>query len=268
MVETTLPPLVHVALPGVRLAYRDTGGAGVPLVLLHANTGTSASWVSQYGPFAAAGFRVIAFDRRGWGDSLPDAATGPQPGSIAEDLAALVQHLALPRFHLLGIAGGGFAALDYAAWRPETLRSLIVAASSGAFVDPEMEEMVRNISVPTVEAFRALPEVLREIGPSFRALHPDRVAAWAHEQERARQPGAPAQPMRTPNTLPKIATIRLPMLAITAGADLLAPPALMRRWLRETPQAEVVDIPEVGHSVTMEAPEAFNEAVLGFLGRQ
>ncbi|MBR0645189.1 alpha/beta fold hydrolase [Plastoroseomonas hellenica] len=251
-------------LPGVRLRYRDSGGDGVPLVLLHANTGTSASWAPQFDAFAAAGYRVIAFDRRGWGGSIADPATGPQPGSVAEDLDALVEHLRLPGFHLLGIAGGGFVALDYAAWRQERLRSLIVAASTGAFSEPEMQQLTRNIAFP---GFAQLPEPFREISPSFRAIHPERVAAWSHAQEAARQKDAPAQPLRTPNTFAKITGIRLPLLAITAGADLLAPPTLMARWIRHLPQAEVVAIPDAGHSVAMERPEEFNRAVLDFLQR-
>src|ERR1700733_15413418 len=111
-------------LPGVKLWFTDSGGAGVPLVLLHANTGTSAVWANQVENFSRAGYRVIAFDRRGWGRSIANPATGPQPGSIAGDLDALAEYLKLDKFHLLGVAGGGFAALDYAAWHPERLRSL------------------------------------------------------------------------------------------------------------------------------------------------
>jgi len=77
------PPLAHANLTGVRLAFRDSGGGGVPIVLLHANTGTSLSWEPQFASFAAAGYRTIAFDRRGWGESLPDPQSGPQPGSVA-----------------------------------------------------------------------------------------------------------------------------------------------------------------------------------------
>jgi len=105
----------YAALPGVKLWFVDTGGAGVPIVLLHPNTGTVEIWAPQIAGFAQAGYRVIAFDRRGWGKSTPDPATGPQPGSIAEDLHALVEHLKLDKFHLLGVAGGGFSVLDYAA---------------------------------------------------------------------------------------------------------------------------------------------------------
>ena len=258
------PPLAHANLTGVRLAFRDSGGGGVPIVLLHANTGTSLSWEPQFASFAAAGYRTIAFDRRGWGQSFPDPQSGAQPASVAEDLAALVDHLALPPFHLVGVAGGGFVALDYAAWRQDRLRSLTVAASTGSFSEDEMLELTQNLMF---DGFRALPESFREIGPSFRALQPERVAAWAHAQEQAKQPDAVAQPLRTPNTFAKIAQIRVPMLAITASADLYAPPTLMARWIRHIAHAEVVAIADAGHSVPIEQPEAFNRAVLEFIGR-
>ena len=59
----------YAELPGVKLWFTDSGGTGVPIVLLHANTGTSAVWASQVASFSQAGYRVIAFDRRGWGKS-------------------------------------------------------------------------------------------------------------------------------------------------------------------------------------------------------
>ena len=102
----------YAELPAVKLWFTDSGGTGAPLVLLHSNTGTSAVWQSQIDVFSPAGYRVIAFDRRGWGKSIANPATGPQPGTIAGDLDALADNLKLDRFHLLGVAGGGFAALD------------------------------------------------------------------------------------------------------------------------------------------------------------
>ena len=103
----------YADLPGVRLWYSDSGGDGVPVVLLHANTGNADSWQYNIPGFVEAGYRVIAFDRRGWGRSTANPVTGPQPGTIAEDLHALVEHLKLDRFHLVAVAGGGFAAYDY-----------------------------------------------------------------------------------------------------------------------------------------------------------
>ena len=179
------PNVSHADLPWRATAYRDSGGAGVPIVLLHANTGTSLNWQPQFDAFVAAGYRTIAFDRRGWGESLATPESEPQPGSVAEDLAALTDHLALPPFHLLGVAGGGFVALDYAAWRQHTLRSVTVAASTGSFSEVEMQQLTQNLMF---DGFRELPEAFREIGPSFRATEPERVKAWAHARNTPNNP--------------------------------------------------------------------------------
>src|SRR5437773_3911403 len=69
----------YAELPGVRIWYKDTGGTGVPVILMHAATGSSQVWEHQIPAFTAAGYRVIAYDRRGWGRSVIDA-TAAQPG--------------------------------------------------------------------------------------------------------------------------------------------------------------------------------------------
>src|ERR1700685_3939665 len=78
----------YAEVPGARIFYTDTGGSGVPVVFLHAATGSSRVWEYQLPPFTKAGYRVIAFDRRGWGRTVVDPA-GPQPGTGADDLRAL-----------------------------------------------------------------------------------------------------------------------------------------------------------------------------------
>lgn len=253
------------SLPGVKLWYTDTGGSGMPIILLHANTGTSVVWAKQNDAFAQAGYRVIAFDRRGWGKSVADPATGPQPGSIAGDLDALVTHLKLGKFYLLGVAGGGFAALDYAAWHQDHLRGLIVAASTGLFSEPVMTDFTRRIAIP---GLNKLPEQYIELGLSYRGADPDGTARWIDIEEHARQPDAPSQPLRTPNTFAKIETINVPTLVVVADADLYAPQALMRIWASHIKHHEWVVIDDAGHSVAWEQPEAFNAAVLRFLSAQ
>ena len=147
-------------LPGVRLWFTDTGGNGEPVVLLHANTGTTEAWEPQVAAFSKAGYRVIAFDRRGWGRSEADPTTGTQPGHVSEDLHALADFLSLQRFHLVGVAGGGFIALDYAASHPDRLSSLVVGASTGSVSDPEIQEFSARIEIPGI---RALPAHYREV---------------------------------------------------------------------------------------------------------
>jgi pimeloyl-ACP methyl ester carboxylesterase len=254
----------YAELPGVKLWFVDTGGRGVPIVLLHANTGTSAYWDNQIARFSRAGYRVIAFDRRGWGKSMADPATGPQPGSIAGDLDALADHLKLGRFHLVGVAGGGFAALDYAGWRQERLRSLVIAASTGNLSEPEMKDFVARIEIPEL---RKQPAVYREVGPSYRGGNPEGTKRWIDIDAHARQDGAASQPLRTPNTFAKLETITTPTLALAADADLLAPPALMRLWAAHVKHSEWSVVPEAGHAISWEQPEMFNDKVLAFVRR-
>jgi len=254
----------YAELSGVKLWFTDTGGSGIPFVLLHANTGNSEIWENQIGAFARAGYRVIAFDRRGWGKSLADPASGPQPGTIAGDLDALGDHLKLDKFHLLGVAGGGFAALDYAAWRPQRLRGLVIGASTGQIADREIADFAARIEIPGI---RQLPPVYLEVSPSYRGANLEGTKRWREIEEHSRQAGAPNQPLRTPNTFAKIATITAPTLVIAADADLLAPPALMRVWAAHIKDHEWAVVPDAGHAMAWERPEVFNELVLGFVGR-
>src|SRR5579863_1790833 len=125
--------------------------------------------------------------------------SGPQPGSVAGDLDALADRLALENFHLIGTAGGGFAALDYAAWRPQRLRSLVVGGSTGAIEDKEVVDFIARIAIPDI---RKQSAHYREIGPSYRGANPEGTKRWIEIDEHARRAGAGFQPqLRTPNTL-------------------------------------------------------------------
>jgi pimeloyl-ACP methyl ester carboxylesterase len=251
-------------LPGVKLWFTDSGGTGTPIVLLHANTGTSAVWADQVKSFSKAGYRVVAFDRRGWGKSIANPQTGPQPGSIAGDLDALADFLKLDKFHLVGVAGGGFAALDYAAWHPEKLRSLVIGASTGSISDKEIADFSARIEIPEL---RKIPAVYREVGPSYRGANPEGTRRWIEIDEQSRQKDAPSQPLRTPNTFAKIETIPTPALIIAADADLLAPPALMRIWADHVKNHEWANVGDSGHAIAWEHPDVFNAKVLEFVKR-
>lgn len=252
------------ALPGVKLVYEDTGGTGPAIIFVHALTRTRASWRKQVAFFARAGFRVITFDRRGWGGSAPDPASGPQPGRGADDIEALAARLGLDRFHLVGIAGGGFVALDYAAWKPERLSTLVIAASTGAVAEPEIETFSKRIEIPGV----TWPSLHLEVGASYIGAEPEGVAQWEAIADHARQPGAPSQPLRSPNTFSKLATIATPTLVVAGGGDLLAPPALMRLWAAKLPSHAWLKVPAAGHAINWEQPDVFNEGVLAFLRKR
>ena len=250
----------YAELPGVRLWFKDTGGSGVPVVFLHANTGSSQNWEHQIPDFTKAGFRIIAFDRRGWGRSM--AQPGAQPGTAADDLRALMKFLAIDRFHLVGTAGGGFVAYDYALSFPETVRSLVVANSIGGVQDEDYLALGRRLRPPQ---FDALPPDLRELGPAYRAADPSGTSRWLELERMSRQSGATAQAYRNRMTFSMLESIKLPTLLITGDADLYAPPPLLRMFTSRIKGSQSLIIPEAGHSGYWEKPDIFNKAVLEFV---
>jgi pimeloyl-ACP methyl ester carboxylesterase len=254
----------HAPVPGARIWYRDTGGMGEAVVFLHANTGSSLVWEHQIPAFTARGYRVIAYDRRGFGRTEIDPS-GPQPGTGADDLRALMDYLAVGRFHLIGTAGGGFVALDFALSFPDRLRSLVFANSIGGVQDEEFLALGRRLR--PAPQFAALPPDVRELGPEYRASNPRGTERWL-ELERLSRPGgpqAPPQTMRHRITFALLEKIGVPTLLMTGSADLFAPPAVLRLFAARIKDAESFIVPEAGHSSYWEQPEVFNRTVLEFL---
>jgi pimeloyl-ACP methyl ester carboxylesterase/quercetin dioxygenase-like cupin family protein len=252
----------YADLSGVRLRYRDSGGSGVPVVLLHAATGSVESWVNQFPAFTAAGYRVIAYDRRGFGRSVVDPS-GPQPGTGVDDLDALMNHLRIESFHLVGVAAGGFVALDYAVTHPRRLRRLVFAHSMGGIRDEAFLEVGRRLRPPQ---FEELPTEFRELSPSYRAVNPDGTRRWL-EIARTNRPQGPRlnQPMKNTMTAELLRTIPVPTLVVAGEADHYMPPPLMRMIAAEIKGAETAVIPEVAHASFWERPDEFNRLVVGFL---
>lgn len=251
-------------LPGVHLWFKDTGGNGVPVVFIHAATGSSQVWERQLSAFTAAGYRVIVYDRRGFGRSTIDPS-GPQPGTGADDLLALLEHLRVDRFHLVGTAAGAFVGLDFAVSFPQRLRSLVVANSIGGIQDEDFLEMGRRLR--PAPQFNQLPAEVRELGPSYRAANPQGTERWA-ELERTNRPAGqtpPAQTLRNRMTFTLLEGIKVPTLLLTGDADLFAPPAVLRLFAARIKNAESVIVPEAGHSSYWEQPDIFNRSVLRFI---
>src|SRR5438309_260147 len=125
-------------------------------------------WQRQLAAFSDAGYRCIAYDRRQSGrtDVAPDA-----PEAIAaDDLRALVDALALERFHLIGTAAGGIVALDFALSYPARVRSLVFANSVGSAQikqEPEYITAAAQLRPPD-----ELPPEERELGAWYRSRNP------------------------------------------------------------------------------------------------
>ena len=255
----------YLDLPGVNLWYSDTGGMGIAIILLHAASGTADCWVNQEPAFTEAGYRCIAYDRRGWGRSQP-TATGEQPGVVSDDLHGLVDHLSLETFHLVATAAGGMGGLDYALLHPERVRSLVVANSIGGVQDPGYLEVQHRLRPPEIQA---LPVELRELGPSYRGTNPEGTQQWIAIERASRPEGThgPAQSPRDTMTYARLETMRVPVLVLAGEADLLSPPALMRLLANHIPGCTFQSVPEAGHGAFWEQPEVWNRLVLEFIGQ-
>jgi pimeloyl-ACP methyl ester carboxylesterase len=255
----------YVELPGVHLWYNDSGGNGVPVVFMHAASGTCESWAPQLPAFTTAGYRCITYDRQGWGRSRPDL-TGEQPSYVSDDLHGLVEHLGLERFHLAATAAGGIGGLDYAVTHPERLRSLVVADSIGGVQDPEYLEVQHRLRPPPIQA---LPVELRELSAGYRGTDPEGTERWVEIEHRSRPEGThgPGQPLRHPMTFARLETLRVAVLVLVGEADLLSPPALMRLLAAHIPNCQVATVPEAGHAAHWERPEIWNHIVLEFIGQ-
>jgi pimeloyl-ACP methyl ester carboxylesterase len=254
-----------VDVPGARIFYKDSGGGGVPVVFLHAFTGSADVWEHQIPAFTRAGYRFIAYDRRGFGRTVADA-NGPA-STAAEDLLALVDHLMIQKFHLVATAGGGFVGVDFAISYPQRLRSFTLLCSTTGVSDQDYVEAPRRMRP---DGFDKMPNTFLELSPSYRFSNPDGVARWSEFERKNRAPGAvrgPAQPSKNRVTLALLEGIKIPTLVMAGDADLYAPPALMRRVADHIQGAQFIAFPEAGHSIWWEVPDAFNRAVLAFIAQ-
>lgn len=255
-------PAAVARLGEVDLWYWDTGGEGTPVVLLHPATGSGLVWGYQQAAFAAAGHRVIGYSRRGFNGS--SAGDPEKPGTAAEDLRALLDHLRIERAHLVGSAAGGIVAASFALSNPQRVRTLVLACTLLAPADPAIRGMLSAVREPW---YRELPHEVRELSPSYRAIDADGVHRWKELHERSRGDNPPMnQPIGEAPTLAAIARLAMPVRLIAGDADMISPPPLARRFAEAIPGSSLVVIPECGHSAYWERPREFNAAVLDFLG--
>lgn len=265
------PPAAYAGLrdgfadvPGARLFFVDSGGPGPAVVLLHAATGSSQSWEHQLPAFTAAGYRVIAYDRRGHGRTTVTA--GGPVATAADDLDALLTTLAIDRAVVVGTAAGGIVATDFALAFGPRVRSLVVANSLVGVQDAEYVALGRRLRPP---AFSALPADMRELSPTYRAANAEGTARWLALEHASRAPGPPPapQPPKSRVTFAALEALTVPTLLITGESDLYTPPPVLPLFATRLPRVETLVLHDAAHAAYWETPEAFNRAVLDFLAR-
>ncbi|MDF5753181.1 alpha/beta hydrolase [Spongiactinospora sp. TRM90649] len=253
-----------VQIPDVRLAVWDTGegrrgpGKGQTVVLMHPHTGNGGSWGYQQAVFAAEGYRVISYSRRGYHGS--DAGPSDRPGTMVGDLLALMDALGVGKFHLVGLAAGAFAAFDAGLSAPDRLLSCTVGATLAGIQEPSWNAVTTEL-LP--EGWFNLPETFRELGPSYRAAKPKAMATWIEHTELPVT--TVTQPPQNKLLWPAIESIRTPMLLLTGDCDLYLPPTRLRELARHVRNSEVVIFSEAGHAPHWESHREFNSTLLSFI---
>ncbi len=118
----------------VRLHIEDTGGSGRPVVLIHGWPLSAEAWKDQVGPLRDAGYRVIAYDRRGFGRS-EKPADGYDYDTLTDDTARIIEDLDLNDVTLVGFSMGGGEVARYVSLHGEArLRSVVFASSVTPFM--------------------------------------------------------------------------------------------------------------------------------------
>lgn len=122
------------AQTSVRLHVEDTGGDGHPVILIHGWPMSGAAWEKQVPALAQAGYRVVTYDRRGFGQS-EKPAKGYEYDTLAADLAQLIVERGLQGVTLVGFSmGGGEVARYVGNHGQERLRGVVFAAAVPPFL--------------------------------------------------------------------------------------------------------------------------------------
>lgn len=266
----------NIILNGLRFHYREWGGTSAPpLILLHGFTGHARTW-DHFAESVCSDFRVLAIDQRGHGET--DWASDYAPERRVEDLEAFVGELGLGKFSLLGLSMGGVCAYSYAAKHPETLERLIIVDIAPVLETAGMTRIFTSVRANDV--FNHPEEAVEQArlanprAPEWALRH--RVVynlkrrgdgMWTYCYDVAlRQPQS--QPAERPDPEPvwqSFGNISCPTLLVRgAESDLLGRPTA-ERMAREIPNCTLVEVPDAGHSVPLDNPEGFRDAVKGWL---
>lgn len=258
---------------GVELAY-DLQGTGAPLVMIHGAQGDQ-SMFTGFAPAFVHAFHVLTFDQRGSGLSdKPDAPC--TMAMLADDTAALMDHVGFSSAHILGVSMGGMIAQEFALRHPHKTRSLVLGCTTpggpnaiplpaGAFA-----KAYSTKEMSAEERGRALAEACFTKG--YIDQHPEVIPAMI--ESRRRRPIDPValshrmKAVNTHDTFDRLPQISCPTLVITGKDDVLIPWENSQLIASRIPGAQLVVLEPAGHIFWGEQPEQSHAAIQGFLQEQ
>jgi 3-oxoadipate enol-lactonase len=246
---------VRARIVGGQLSY-ESWGEGAPLVLLHAFPFDHRMWKGIPVP----GRRVIAPDLRGFGESPLRPFT---IADLADDVASLLDALALPRAAVGGISMGGYVALAFAHRHRGRLEALVLADTKAAPDSPEARQ-ARDEAITLVETQGSEVYLERQVPRLLSARAPESVRTELRTLGRQRPESLVAglTALRDrPDRRPELPRITCPTLIVVGAEDAITPPAESRAMAQAIPGARLVELPGAGHLANLEAPQAFAAAL-------
>lgn len=266
---------------GLRLRYVAWGAPTAPaIVALHGLRSFAYTW-EPVAQSLSQGFQLIALDQRGRGASDWDPQRRYFAEAYVRDLGALVDHLALPRFVLLGHSMGGANAFIYSAAHPERVAGLVIedmgpgASAGSAGADRIKRELLatpdRFASHEVAAAFwrRQRPHI-SDAAVRARVQHSMREQAdgsvvWRHDAQGIAQARLNATPEQLVDLWPHVAAVQAPTLVLRgANSDFLSA-ATAQAMTERNPRIRCRAIPGASHYVHDDNFEAFMAALNDFL---
>lgn len=259
---------MKATLDGAAVEY-DVRGEGPAILLLHAFPLGLFMWDAQAEALAAT-HRVVRFDARGFGGS--EAGDGPLAMErIADDGAALLDHLGIGRVVVGGCSMGGYAAFAFVRRHPQRLAGLVLQDTKAGADTAEAKANRATLAAKVLaegapaaaEAF--LPKLVGE------TTHRERPGLVAGLRERilSTSPRGIANALHglaaradSRETLP---TVAVPTLVLVGAEDVLTPPAEATTMAAAIPHARLDVVPRAGHLASLESPDAVNAALRAFL---
>ncbi|MDF0528616.1 alpha/beta hydrolase [Tsukamurella sp. 8F] len=247
-------------------------GVGPAVVLLHGFLFDRSMWEPQLDALAAAGYRGIAADLVGFGDSVVDRDSVPLT-EHADAAADALRRLGVESAVVVGHSMGGQVALDLARRYPELVRAILLS-DTFAHLDADAVRAGRRVLADRLAtegthdyAREFLPAVL---GATTLASRPEVCATALAMIERADGPSAAAALRGRADRADLSDAARgltVPALALTGSEDVFDGGKLALGLAEAIPGCELVVLDATGHTPSLEDPAAFDDVLLGFLAR-
>ena len=260
---------------------RDAGEEGVRpvVVLLHGLADSLLSWYCNIDALADAGFRVIAPDLPGFGDSDKPDHLEYDPVSAAEFVYDLSQVLKLEKFSLVGNSAGGLISGLFALEHLDMVNKMALVSSGG--FGRKVSWLLRAISTPVLGNLVYQPWFNSQISITKRLFHrpPEFLEELLPEMDRMKLlPGVKSAVLHSirstinlrgvrkeAHILERLKDSKVPLLTVWRENDQVIPVRYAEDVRRELPQSTVRVIPECGHWPQMEQPGQFNAMLISFL---